>query len=459
MDAGSLCGSPCPRDRGDNRLPRRSRRRRGRVPARHRVGLTVVALGLWVALLVVARVWGSIVLHHASADLHVGAIPLFGKWQWLLTGRLFVPIAVGVALIVALPVIAERWSWGAVLAATAVFAVLLSAALAYGDPTATRWSSIHDDYGQHVERIDQHGLGGFLRDYVHGQATFPTHLQAHPPGMVVLLWVGAEAGLHGDGFETALALAGVVAAALAALIVAREVVNEKFARRAAPFVVLAPAAVWHTNADVVFAGVALSAVALIVVATGRRGRSQDRLAALGGLALGGALLLSYGVGLLIIPAAVCALWRRQPRVLVVAGAVAAMTLAVPVAWGYSWSAGLIATKHQYDLNLATVRPYWYFVLGNLAVFALAVGPAVAVGLTRLRERRAWLVVGAGLAVVVLADLTGLSSAETERIWQPLMPLVLLAGAAVATSITSARRWLGAQLVVTLLLQAALRSPW
>jgi hypothetical protein len=421
--------------------------------------LTIGALAIWAALLVLARVWGLRVVHDAVADLHVGAVPLFGAWRWVITARLLVPIALGTVLVVALPLLARRWSWRGVLGAVAVAAVVWAGALAYVDPANARWGSIHDDYGQHIDRVEQQGLGGFLRDYVGNQKTFPTHLKAHPPGMVVVLWTASRLGLRGEGFEVALALLGVAAGAVAALVALGEVAGTSWARRAAPFVVLAPAAIWHTNADVFVAGVVLTAVALIVRATGRSGTSMTVHAVAGGVLFGSALLLSYGVVLLALPAAVVAVARRRFRPLSVAAAATAVVLLLPVAWGFSWIDGLAATKHEYDLNLATVRPYSYFIVANLAVFALAVGPAIAVGLTRLRDRLTWLLVGSGLAVVLIADITGLSSAETERIWQPFMPLVLLAGAAVSVSVRSTRRWLTAQVAVAIIVQAALRSPW
>ena len=43
-----------------------------------------------------------------------------------------------------------------------------------------------------------------------------------------------------------------------------------------------------------------------------------------------------------------------------------------------------------------------------------------------RDRRAWLVVGAALVAVALADLSGMSKAEVERIWLPFAPFVLAA---------------------------------
>jgi hypothetical protein len=61
--------------------------------------------------------------------------------------------------------------------------------------------------------------------------------------------------------------------------------------------------------------------------------------------------------------------------------------------------------------------------------------------------------------VELADLSGLSLAETERIWQPFMPLVLLATTSVAVTVAASRRWLVLQTVVALVLVTWLRSPW
>jgi hypothetical protein len=67
----------------------------------------------------------------------------------------------------------------------------------------------------------------------------------------------------------------------------------------------------------------------------------------------------------------------------------------------------------------------------------------------------WIVVGSCLAAVAVADLSGMSSAETERIWQPFMPLALLAGCA----LTRPRAWLALQLAVAVVLAAALRVQW
>jgi hypothetical protein len=426
---------------------------------RSRARTTVVVLGVWCAAVVVARLWGLAVVHAARENLFVGAVPFFGRWQVAWSLRSLAALAVGGAGIVLLPSVMARGSWRHALVALALTTVAFGAALSFAKPPDTAWQSIHDDYGRHVDLVAD-SPGGFLRDYVDRQATFPTHLQAHPPGMVLLLWGAGEVGLRGLGFENTLALGGAAAGAVAAVVMLRAVAGADAARRAAPFVALAPAAVWHTNADTFYAGVALSGVALIVVAITRDDGRWRASAVGGGLLFGAALMGTYGVAALAVVPAIVGRSRRRYQPVLVGGVAACAFVLGPALWGFSWLAGLEATKQQYDHNLASVRPYSYFVVANLAVFAIAVGPAVGVALTRLRDRSTWLLVGGGLSVVALADMSGLALAETERIWQPFMPLALLACTALpAGRATADRRWLRLQVAVALGLQLSLRSPW
>jgi hypothetical protein len=66
-------------------------------------------------------------------------------------------------------------------------------------------------------------------------------------------------------------------------------------------------------------------------------------------------------------------------------------------------------------------------------------------------------VGGALVAVALADLSGLSKAEVERIWLPLVPWVLLA----TSSLPAVRRrtWLGVQVAAGLALELAVIQPW
>ncbi|TDD95889.1 hypothetical protein [Jiangella asiatica] len=415
------------------------------------------ALTGWALLLVAARVWGL-----ALPDLEglkLGAVPLYGEWDLVLTWRLVLPVAAGAAGAVVLPAVARRWPWRRVLVATATTAVGWSLALGAVDGR-DGFGDIEQAYGRHLGLVDAAGgPAAFLRGYVAGQDAVPVHLQAHPPGLMVALWAAARAGLSGTAWHTVLAMAGVAAAVVAVLVLSRDVAGDEFTRQAAPFVALTPAAVWHTNADVVFGGLALSGAALVVLATGRsralgRSRAWAGLAVGGGALFGASLLLSYGVALLAVPLAAITLWRRRPLALAVAAVAGAAVVALPLAWGFWWLDGLDMTRERYYAGVGAVRPYEYFVVANLAVLALALGPATVAGLALLRDRRAWLVVGSGLAAVLLADLSGLSKAETERIWQPFMPLVLLAGGALRS-----RWWLWVHVMVAVVLQAALRTPW
>lgn len=433
-----------------------------------------LALGAWVGLVVVARVWGLAVVRNASGPLYVDAVPFYGVWRAELGWPLLLAAGVLAAAVLVLPALAERVGWRALMALVAVAAVAVSLALALVEPPPDTWRNIHGDYGQYTHLVDEKGVGGFLRDYTDDQADFPTHLSAHPPGMVLLLWAEGQVGLGGTVGQIGTAMAGVAAAAVSVLVALRELAGERRARWAAAFVVVAPAAVWHTNADVVFGGVSLAGLALLTVATGRHGRRAVTFAFAGGALLGAGTLFSHGLALMAVPALAVIAHRRQWRLGVVGGLGALGVVALPLLWGYSWLAGLAATKEVYDRNLATVRPYGYFLVGNLAAFAVATGPAVAAALTRIRDRGTWVLVGGGLAAVVIADLTGLSLAETERIWQPFMPLVLVAGGALVVSAVApeaapsrapdgaigvSRRWLALQAVTTLALVAFLRSPW
>ncbi|MGI8663652.1 MAG: hypothetical protein ACR2LQ_10630 [Acidimicrobiales bacterium] len=420
-----------------------------------------LGIGVLIALLVVSVVWGHWVTTHASRSIVLGALPFFGMWGLSVSYGLLVAIATAVVLVVALPRATQTAWWRVALLAVATSSVAFSAALTLVDPPGARWQSISTEYGQYKGLVDASGgPAGYLRQYVGLQLQLPTHLSAHPPGMPLMLWAADRIGLSGAGFESALGLAGAAVAAVAALVALRELAGVDIARRAAPFVVIAPAAIWHTNADAFFAGIAGSALALVVVATGRSGRRSLVYGFAGGAVFGGALLFSYGVAILAVAMAIVAISRRAWRPLAAAGAATFVVLWVPTLWGFSWVAGLRATKEAYDGNLADVRPYWFFLVANLAVFGSALGPAVMVGLTRLRDHGTLLLVGSGLAVVVLADVTGLSSAETERIWQPFMPLVLGAGVAASRGPRwSAARWLAVQATATIALQAFLRSPW
>ncbi|BAX90929.1 integral membrane protein [Mycobacterium shigaense] len=83
----------------------------------------------------------------------------------------------------------------------------------------------------------------------------------------------------------------------------RALAGERTARRAAPFVAVAPTAIWvAVSADGYFAGVAAWGLALLAVAVHSRPRFPAATEAAAGLLLGWAVFLNYGLALLGLPA-------------------------------------------------------------------------------------------------------------------------------------------------------------
>ena len=434
-----------------------------RGPAPVQAVLTVVG---WAAILLVARVVGLAYVHAHDTDLAVGAVPWVGAWTFeaRYVGPLLLAAAAAAAGVWLLPRVAMAASWRTVLAATALAGVALTLVLLWAGARDVHGGPFELGYARHIGLVDEHGVASYLRTYVERQPDLGGHLRAHPAGLVLALWAFAQIGLSGSAFQLTLVLLAGAASTVAVLVAAREVGGEHLARAAAPFVALAPVAVWRTNPDVFFGALALVGVALVIVATGRTGRRRDLLAVAGGLTFAGALFCTYGVTLLVLPAVVVAVQRRAFRALVVAAIGGAIGIAVPAAWGFWWLAGLLETRVQYQHSLAHSRGYSYWLLGNAATFLALVGPATLVGLTRLKGTALRVLVLAGLACPLLAGISGLSSAETERIWQPFAPLVLLAGGVLwagarTFDLRAARCWLALQVVVALAFQATLQSPW
>lgn len=411
-----------------------------------------------------AAIWAGVVLagHLLGARLvssdplvHISSPPLVGVPDVRIGLGLLPAVALAIAAVRWAPPLARRLRWGALLAATwtagAAWAVALAASAGFGAiaaPLRTRY-----EYLGAVPRVDS--PGSFLSGFVDALPTYPTHVKGHPPGMVLVLWLLDATGLGGAEVAAAVVIGVGALAAPAALIALRAVAGEHWARRAAPFVAFTPAAVWiATSADALFAGVAACGLALAVLALYARHGLALGLAA--GLVLGGALMLSYGIAPLGLIVLVVALARRRWRPLLAIGAGVASVFAAFAAAGFWWPDGLAATTDLYHGGNAALRSYAPFLLISLAAFALAVGPAAAAGVAHLRDRRVWLLVGAALASLAFADLSGLSRGETERIWLVFVPWIGLGAAAL---VVHRRGWLAAQLALAVVIQATVRSPW
>jgi methylthioxylose transferase len=146
----------------------------------------------------------------------------------------------------------------------------------------------------------------------------------------------------------------------------------------------------------------------------------------------------------------------------VGGATAAAVLvAMGLIGGFWWPDGLAATRGEYHDGVASLRPYSYFVVANVAVVAVAVGPALGAGLAAVGRRLLGpgILLAGALVTVAGADLSGLSKAEVERIWLPFVPWLATAAAS-----TPGGRWwprflLAGQAATAVTIQVLLRTPW
>ena len=132
--------------------------------------------------------------------------------------------------------------------------------------------------------------------------------------------------------------------------------------------------------------------------------------------------------------------------------------------GFWWPHGLSLLRQRYWAGIAGARPFAYWVWGNLVSLTCAIGIPAAVGLRRAFDRVALrrrsglhVLLVAFVVVVLLADLSGLSKAETERIWLPFAVWLVAAPALLPTRCH--RLSLAVQAVGALLINSLLLTNW
>nr|WP_280418964.1 hypothetical protein [Nocardia carnea] len=200
-----------------------------------------------------------------------------------------------------------------------------------------------------------------------------------------------------------------------------------------------------------------------VPSANRARRWEPVLAAIGaGILFGFGIYLNYGLVLMGFVAVAVLVAARTARPLLPAVFGALLVVAAFTAAGFWWFDGYHLVVERYYQGIATDRPYGYWWWGNLAATVCAVGLATAAGLpralARLRtlEPAALLVTGAVCAIAA-ADISGLSKAETERIWLPFDIWLLVATAYLPYA--RARPWLAVQAAGALLLVHLLFTNW
>ena len=433
-----------------------------RPAGRRAAGIAFFALPLvaWSALIVAGWAWGNALIE-STGGIGLGAPPLFGAWELRLDPAVLLPAGFAALAVVFMPPLATSLSWPRLLLFGAAGALGWSLALALTAGPSGVLDPLESPFEYLAGVPFVSSPGDYLQSFTDRLGTYPVHVQSHPPGLVMALWGLEQIGLGGSGPASALVIVAGASAVPAVLITARSVAGEEAARRAAPFLVLAPAAVWiATSADALFMGAGAWAVAASVLSTGATGTRSRWLAAAGGALFGLCALLSYGLVLLaVIPLALAAM-RRRIVPLAITAACAAGVILIPLVAGFWWFDGYLAVREEYLASVAKDRPYDYFLVNNLAAFAIATGPVVALALARVRLRVAWALPLAALAAVALADLSGMSKGEVERIWLPFLPWVMLATAALPwTRRGQIAGLLVLQAAVGIAVQVGVRTPW
>ncbi|MBT0566366.1 hypothetical protein KIK15_06245 [Williamsia sp. CHRR-6] len=427
--------------------------------------------------------------------LFVPAPPLFAHLDPH-TGPGTVPaIALAVAAVVYAPTLARRLPWRPLLAVGWAAATVWTFALASIDLTRRPLGAPLTDRNEYLYEIPRAAdVSEFLRTFTDHILDFrpdswTTHVSSHPP-LATLFFVALDRVGLGGGTMAAVAVIAVGSlAAVAVPVTMRALAAPAAARAVWPFVVFFPGAVWvGASADGMFMGVSATGVAVVAVGVAHRGRLGMPIAAVGGALLGVTVYLSYGLATFGVLVAMVALlsglrmWPRGPGARAAwlmrwgAATVGAGVVAVAMtASGFSWIEGLRLLHTRYYQGVASMRPYDYFVWANLAALCLSAGPACAVAVARsvrvMRTRARHLTAGGGswaalvpaaltlaaLSCVLIADASGLSKAETERIWLPFGVWLLSALALVPSR--GARWVLAVQVGTALVVNHLLLTHW
>ncbi|MFG1809609.1 hypothetical protein [Streptomyces sp. NPDC049040] len=440
----------------------------------------VAAAATGVVLIGAACLIGA-AIERSDATLHVPWPPLQAFWLPHWGPGTPAAAVVGAACVGYGPRLAARLPWRPLLLATWAAAMAWTWSLALVDGWQRGVAGRLTTTFEYLSQLDRFAhVHATLRDFTHHiletqPHPWTTHVAGHPPGATLTFVALDRLGLGGGAWASAWCITAGASAAVAVLVAVRALGDEATARRAAPFMVPAPAAVWiGASADGYFAAVAAWALALLALAATRAVRAPGAAALGAGLLLGLAAYLSYGLVITAVgAAAVLALARTArplPAALIGAGAVAAAFTVSGFSW---WQAYPLLVERYYE-GVGGVRPYGYWVWADLACAAFSAGLAAVAGArralaaapsaaARLRTgtpsgpQAVAVLAAVALLMMLIADLSGLSKAETERIWLPFIVWLLPASALLPA--VDHRRWLLLQAVLALLVNHLLLTNW
>ena len=415
-----------------------------------------VGLALVVAAMVVPLVW--------DRDVRVDWPPLHADWGPRLDPWLAVVVVVGLALWVAMPLVVDRASWAAtvVLSAVASWIWVMVLALYDGRDGLSRVYERVGEYLYDASRVNDIGtaLATYTEriPYAHPE-NWKIHVAGHPPGSLLSFVLLDRAGIT-DPFWVSVTVVTLGATGVAAVLLTLDVLGSReLARRAAPWVALAPLAVWAGSGETLWAAVAAWGLFLLAVACARR---SPVVAVAAGLVLGFSLFLSYGLALFgLLALAVFALTRARRLLPWAALGVAAV---VGMFWmaGYTWWDAYPVLRERYYDGIGGERPYQYWVWADFAAWTFTVGLATWAAFPRMwshaRQKKPIAVLAlTALTALVIASLTALSKAEVERIWLPFTLWIVAVPALLPPSWR--RPLLLTQVVAAILAQTLLVTAW
>jgi methylthioxylose transferase len=299
----------------------------------------------------------------------------------------------------------------------------------------------------------------FLDTFAEVGTALPVHAIGHPPGLLMALhWLGIDGA---PGMAALTIGVGALAIPLT-YVLGRALLDEDRARGAVLLYVFAPSALLYgaTSADALYATLALAAAIPLALAA----RSPSRRGALpfGTVALAVASFFSYanlaiGAWATLLAAQRAGLRRAGRLAIACGGALVASYALLHMATGYDPIGVLQATESVYREGIASRRPYEFWLFGSPVAFLCALGLPIAWFALRSAGAR-YAPAVALVAVILIAAVLGFSKAETERIYQFLVPLACVSAAA-----TLPARWLpltiGALAVQALAIELLLYTVW
>jgi len=450
-----------------------------RIGRREAVAVTVAAL-LVLAAFVVPHLHLGIVTPLINASparfySFADTAPIFGWWNAHVGWGTVPAIVIGIAAVLWGQAVAGRLPWRALPWVTWATACAWAFSLAMIDGWqrgfAGRLTAPNEYLGQVPSVTD---ISGAVRTFASRIPDFHrnswiTHVAGHPPGaLLTFVWLD-RIGLGGGAWAGLLCLLVGASAAAAIVVAVRALADENTARLAAPFVAVAPTAIWvAVSADGYFAGVTAWGIALLALTARRTVRWPIVAAICSGLLLGWGIFLNYGLALMALPAVgvlIAAVdWRSAVRALVPAVLAALAVVGVFALAGFWWFDGYMLVQQRYWQGIAKDRPFQYWSWANFASVVCAIGLGSVAGVSRAfdiaalkRRSGLHLVLLGALLAIVFADLSMLSKAETERIWLPFTMWLTAAGALVPPR--SRRWWLALNVVGALLINHFILTNW